>query len=196
MLEQEAFIWNVGFYFVYFPSWLSSFNLFFFYLFIPKSNDAFYLCLSPLDPTVLRTSGSTFFIRANTRAWRCTTVRNVTMPPTLPWSSATTWRKITLILRIQTWPTYMQVKIFFSLYLRRLYLTKIMKESTTVLTIELSHQIRRIWLIGGRKGLSPGMDFGSWLALSVLITFTSAPALNIHKIPILNFKKMLIRSKI
>lgn len=88
------------------------FSFFLIYIFIylfQKGIRPFYLCLSPSDPTVLRTSGSTYSIRANMRVWRCTTVPNVATPPILPWSSATTWRNTTLILRIQTSPTYMQV---------------------------------------------------------------------------------------
>lgn len=65
------------------------------------------------DPTVLRTSGSTSCTQANMRAWRCTTVQNAPLGPTLPWSSATTWRNTTPILRIQIWLTYTQVKRFF-----------------------------------------------------------------------------------
>lgn len=93
-----------------FPLTFSSLKM---YLCVPKRSMApLYLRLSPSDPTARRTSASTFFIRENTRAWRCTTVRSVTMLPTRPWSSATIWKKITLILRIQTWPTCMQVKHF------------------------------------------------------------------------------------
>lgn len=168
MLEQQACLWNVGVHFVYN---LPSFNLFLLYLFISKKRWCL-LTLSPLDQTVLRTSGSTFFIQANTRAWRCTTVQSVTMPPTRPWSSAITWRKITLILRIQTWPTCMQVKIIFQFLLEELCLTKIMKECTTVFdkwAFPLDKENLVDWWMEGLKG---------WTYLCLW----PVPALNIHKI--------------
>lgn len=65
---------------------------------------------SLLDQTVLRISENTFYIRASTKEWRCTTAPSVTTGRMFLWNSGTTWKNNTLILRTPTWLTCTQVR--------------------------------------------------------------------------------------